>query len=142
MSAAYVILKILMWVLIVLFAGDLIMQTISYSFYKGDRNLEQVTFLPEKIQVADDLIGYGYSLEQESNHVILCFGGSMYVAYNTVGMYGGYYDCPFLSVDYYGTQEDRDGTQLRLRNGCLFGQRTRLQPVDSALRVSNERGYI
>ena len=113
MSAAYVILKILMWVLIVLFAGDLIMQTISYSFYKGDRNLEQVTFLPEKIQVADDLIGYGYSLEQESNHVILCFGGSMYVAYNTVGMYGGYYDCPFLSVDYYGTQESSGRMSLQ-----------------------------
>ena len=48
MNAAYVILKILMWVLIVLFAGDFIMQTISYSFYKGDRNLEQVTFQPEK----------------------------------------------------------------------------------------------
>ena len=58
MSAAYVILKILMWVLIVLFAGDFVMQTISYSFYKGERKLEQVTFQPEKIQVANGLIGY------------------------------------------------------------------------------------
>ena len=105
MNVAYVIVKIVMWIMIVLFAGDFVMQTISYSFYKGDRKLEQITFQPEKIQVADDLIGYGYALEQESDHVILCFGGSMYVAYNTVGMYGGYYDCTFLSVDYYGTQE-------------------------------------
>ena len=113
MSAAYVILKILMWVLIVLFAGDLIMQTISYSFYKGERKLEQVTFQPEKIQVANGLIGYGYALEQESDHVILCFGGSMYIAYNTVGMYGGYYDCPFLSVDYYGTQRNSGRMNLQ-----------------------------
>ena len=104
MNVAYVIVKIIMWIMIVLFAGDFVMQTISYSFYKGERKLEQVTFQPEKIQVANGLIGYGYALEQESDHVILCFGGSMYVAYNTVGMYGGYYDCPFLSVDYYGTQ--------------------------------------
>ena len=113
MNAAYVILKNLMWVLIVLFAGDFIMQTISYSFYKGDRNLEQVTFQPEKIQVADGLTGYGYALEQESDHVILCFGGSMYIAYNAVGMYGGYYDCPFLSVDYYGTQESSGRMNLK-----------------------------
>lgn len=113
MNAAYVILKTLMWVLIFLFAGDFVMQTISYSFYKGDRNLKQVTFQPEKIQVDDGLIGYGYDLERESDHVILCFGGSMYIAYNTVGMYAGYYDCPFLSVDYYGTQESSGRMNLK-----------------------------
>ena len=113
MNVAYIILKILMWILIVLFIGDFVMQTISYSFYKGDRKLEQVTFQPERIQVADDLNGYGYALEQESDHVILCFGGSMYVAYNTVGMYGGYYNCPFLSVDYYGTQESTGRMNLQ-----------------------------
>ena len=113
MNAAYVILKTLMWVLIFLFAGDFVMQTISYSFYKGDRNLKQVTFQPEKIQVDDGLIGYGYALERDSDHVILCFGGSMYIAYNTVGMYAGYYDCPFLSVDYYGTQESSGRMNLK-----------------------------
>ena len=113
MNAAYVILKTLMWVLIFLFAGDFVMQTISYSFYKGDRNLKQVTFQPEKIQVDDGLIGYGYDLERESDHVILCFGGSMYIAYNTVGMYAGYYDCPFLSVDYYGTQDSSGRMNLK-----------------------------
>ena len=45
MNAAYVILKTLMWMLIVLFAGDFVMQTISYSFYKGDRRLEQVRIM-------------------------------------------------------------------------------------------------
>lgn len=113
MSVAYVILKALMWVLIVLFIGDFVMQTISYSFYKGDRKLEQVTFQPEKIQVDEGLTGYGYALEQKSDHVILCFGGSMYIAYNTVGMYAGYYDCPFLSVDYYGTQESSGRMNLQ-----------------------------
>lgn len=113
MNIAYIILKILMWILIVLFIGDFVMQTISYSFYKGDRKLQQVTFQPERIQIDDGLIGYGYALEQESNNVILCFGGSMYVAYNTVGMYAGYYDCPFLSVDYYGTQESTGRMNLQ-----------------------------
>ena len=113
MNAAYVILKTLMWMLIVLFAGDFVMQAISYSFYKGDRKLEQVIFQPERIQVDDGLIGYGYALERESDHVILCFGGSMYIAYNAVGMYAGYYDCPFLSVDYYGTQESSGRMNLK-----------------------------
>ena len=58
MNAAYVILKILMWMLIALFVGDFIMQTISYLFYIGDRNLEQVTFQLERIQVENDLTGY------------------------------------------------------------------------------------
>ena len=34
------------------------MQTISYLFYIGDRNLEQVTFQLERIQVENDLTGY------------------------------------------------------------------------------------
>ena len=55
MSVAYVILKVIMWIMIVLFIGDFVMQTISYSFYKGDRKLEQVTFQPEKIQVDEGL---------------------------------------------------------------------------------------
>ncbi len=113
MSVAYVILKVIMWIMIVLFIGDFVMQTISYSFYKGDRKLEQVTFQPEKIQVDEGLTGYGYALEQNSDNVILCFGGSMYIAYNTVGMYSGYYDCPFLSVDYYGTQESSGKMNLQ-----------------------------
>lgn len=109
----YILLKILMWALIILFAGDFMMQTISYSFYKGNRALKEVTFTPIKIQISDGLSGYGYNLHQDSAYVILCFGGSMYIAYNTVGMYAGYYDCPFLSVDYYGTQESAGKMNLQ-----------------------------
>ena len=36
----------------------------------------------------------------------------MYIAYNTVGMYGGRFDCPFLSVDYYGTQDSKGKMNL------------------------------
>lgn len=67
--------------------------------------MKDVVFTPKKIEFTDGLTGYGYNLNQDSNKVILCFGGSMYIAYNTVGMYGGYYDCPFISADYYGTQD-------------------------------------
>ncbi len=105
MDAVYIILKIIMWMLIIFFFGDAVIQNISYSFYKGDRKMSEVTFVPEKINFSDSLTGYGYNLRRDSDKVILCFGGSMYTAYNTVGMYGGYYDCPFISADYYGTQE-------------------------------------
>ncbi|SFY09862.1 hypothetical protein SAMN04487832_1284 [Ruminococcus sp. XPD3002] len=112
MNVAYIILKILMWILIILFLGDFIMQTISYSFYKGDKKLKDTTFVPEAIQISNNLSGYGYNLSKDSDHLILCFGGSMYIAYNTVGMYSGYYDCPFLSVDYYGTQDSKGKMNL------------------------------
>ena len=66
MSIAYVILKTLMWMLIALFVGDFVMQTISYSFYKGDRKLEQVTFQPEKIAETPPLKGSAISVVQSS----------------------------------------------------------------------------
>lgn len=113
MNVTYTVLKILMWALIILFAGDFIMQTISYSFYKGDRKLKETAFAPEAVQISDNLTGYGYDLDKDSDRVILCFGGSMYIAYNTVGMYSGYYDCPFISVDYYGTQGSKGKMNLR-----------------------------
>lgn len=112
MSVVYIILKIIMWVLIILFLGDSVIQTISYSFYRGDRTRKEVKFNPEKIAFTDALTGYGYGLDQDSDKLILCFGGSMYIAYNAVGMYGGYYDCPFLSVDYHGTQDSRGKMDL------------------------------
>lgn len=112
MNAAYMVLKILMWILIILFAGDFIMQTISYSFYKGDKELKETTFVPQKIQISDKLSGYGYNLSKDSDYLILCFGGSMYIAYNTAGMYSGYYDFPFLSADYYGTQDSKGKMNL------------------------------
>lgn len=113
MNIAYFILKIVMIVLIVYFATDFIMQTISYSFYKGDRQLQEVTCTPEEIQIGESLYGYGYNMDADSDKVILFFGGSMYIAYNTVGMYGGNFDCPVLSVDYYGTQKSKGRMNLK-----------------------------
>ena len=111
-SVGYIILKIIMWVLIVFFATDAIMQFISYSFYKGNRRLDEVKYEPVAIQINDSLSGYGVGLDNPSDKVILFFGGSMYVAYNSAGMYGGKFDCPFLSVDYYGTQDSKGKMNL------------------------------
>lgn len=107
------ILQILGIYCVSLFSTDTAMLAISYSFYKGDRQLPEVTFIPHEIQINDSLSGYGYNLQAESDKVILCFGGSMYVAYNTVGMYAGLFDCPFLSVDYYGTQKSKGNMNLK-----------------------------
>ena len=107
------ILKIIGIYCVSLFSTDTVMQTISYSFYKGDRNLNDVRYIPEEIQINDSLSGYGYNLQTQSDKVILFFGGSMYVAYNTVGMYSGQFDCPFLSVDYYGTQKSKGRMNLK-----------------------------
>ncbi|NLM19407.1 MAG: alpha/beta hydrolase [Clostridiaceae bacterium] len=89
------------------------MLTISYSFYKGKKQMDKVNVTPQKINYKDKLTGYGYNLTNESNTIILCFGGSLYVAYNTVGIYAPFYDVPFLAVDYYGTQDSRGKMNLR-----------------------------
>ena len=107
------ILKILGIYCLSFFSTDTVMQTISYSFYKGDRQLTEVSVIPQEIQINDSLFGYGYNLQAEADKVILCFGGSMYVAYNAVGMYAGLFDCPFLSVDYYGTQKSKGKMNLK-----------------------------
>ena len=77
-NIAYIVLKIIMIVLIAFFATDAIMQYISYSFYKGDRQLKEVTYEPAEIQFNDSLYGYGYNLDADADKVILFFGGSMY----------------------------------------------------------------
>jgi len=104
-NVAYIILKTIMFVLIAFFAADAIMQAISYSFYKGNRQLKETAYEPVEIQINESLYGYGYNLTSDAEEVILFFGGSGYIAYNSVGMYGGRFDCPFISVDYYGTQK-------------------------------------
>lgn len=110
-SVAYAVLKIIMIVLIVFFASDAVIQFISYSFYKGDRKFKEVKYEPIELEIKaggkEELYGYGYNLDSKSDSVILFFGGSMYIAYNSVGMYGGAFGCPFLSVDYYGSQKSR-----------------------------------
>lgn len=113
MDVARIILKTMMWILIIGFFSNFVLRTISYSFYKGKRQKENVTATPQKLTFSDKLTGYGYHLTNESDAVILCFGGSFYVAYNSVGIFAPYYDVPFLSVDYYGTQDSLGKMNLR-----------------------------
>lgn len=113
MKAVKVILKIILWVLVAGLLANFVMRTVSYSFYKGDKKKDTVQVIPEKINYTDTLTGYGYNLEKESKAIILCFGGSFYVAYNTVGIFAAPYDVPFLSVDYYGTQDSPGKMNLK-----------------------------
>ena len=91
-SIWYIILKIVMIILIVYFLTDAVMQFITYRFYKGNWKKEAVAYKPEEIQINEELSGYGYDLERDSDKIVLFFGGSMYIAYNTVGTYGGKFD--------------------------------------------------
>lgn len=112
MEVTRIILKILMWFLIIGFGCNFIMQTISYSFYKGAEKMKDISCTPQFIQFDDKLTGYGYDLDIDSNKVILFFGGSNYTAYNSVGKYADMFDYPFISVDYYGTQESKGKMNL------------------------------
>lgn len=94
-----------MWILIAGFGCNFIMQTISYSFYKSAKKMTDISCKPQFIQMTDELTGYGYNLDVSSDKVILFFGGSNYIAYNSVGKFADKYDCPFISADYYGTQD-------------------------------------
>lgn len=113
MEVCRIILKIIMWVLIGGFGCNFIMQTISYSFYKGAKQMNKVSFSPIKIQLSGKLTGYGYNLDAKADKIILFFGGSNYIAYNSVGNYGGKYDCPFISADYYGTQDSKGKMNIK-----------------------------
>ncbi len=106
------ILKIIMWLLISGFLVNYVFRTISYSFYKGNRQMEKVHVIPQKIYYTDKLTGYGHNLAKDSNSLILCFGGSFYVAYNTVSLFAADYHVPFLAVDYYGTQDSQGKMNL------------------------------
>lgn len=107
-----VTLKVIMWVLIIGFGTNFIMQTISYGFYKNARQMQDVTYKPEYIKMTDTLTGYGYNLNAQTDKIILFFGGSNYIAYNSVGRFAGKYDCPFISADYYGTQNSNGKMNL------------------------------
>ena len=105
MEVVRIVLKIVMWLLIIGFGCNFMMQTISYSFYKGAKHMSDISCVPVKIQLNDKLTGYGYNLDADSNRIILYFGGSNYIAYNSVGKFAANYDVPFISADYYGTQD-------------------------------------
>lgn len=107
------ILKVVMWILIIGFGCNFIMQTISYAFYKNAKPMKEVIYEPEYIKMTDNLSGYGYNLNAKSNEVILFFGGSNYIAYNSIGRFAGNYACPFISADYYGTQGSKGKMNLK-----------------------------
>lgn len=113
MEITRTILKIIMWVLIVEFGCNFVMQKISYSFYKGAKKITDITSVPQYIQITDNLTGYGYNLETDSDKVILFFGGSNDIAYNSVGKYADKFSYPFLAVDYYGTQDSKGKMSLQ-----------------------------
>lgn len=113
MDMCRIILKIVMWILIIGFSCNFIMQTISYSFYKGAKQMNNILFEPENIIFNDNLSGYGYNINVDSEKVILFFGGSNYIAYNSIGKYGGIFDCPFISADYYGSQKSKGKMNLK-----------------------------
>ncbi|MDD3840999.1 MAG: alpha/beta hydrolase [Clostridia bacterium] len=113
MELCRIILKIFMWILIVGFVCNFVMQTISYSFYKSAKQMKEIDFTPKYIQFSEKLSGYGYSLTSESENIILFFGGSNYIAYNSVGCFGGIFDCPFISADFYGSQNSKGKMNLK-----------------------------
>lgn len=91
--------KIIMWFLIAEFGCNFIMQTVSYSFYKNAKKMTDISSPPQFIQFNDSLTGYGNNLDSENNNkVILFFGGSNYIAYNSVGKYSSKFAYPFISV--------------------------------------------
>lgn len=69
MEVMRIILKIIMWVLIIEFGCNFVMQTVSYSFYKKADKMTDITSKPQYIQIANELTGYGYHLEVNSNKV-------------------------------------------------------------------------
>ncbi|MGG5319171.1 hypothetical protein IGI49_003723 [Enterococcus sp. AZ071] len=105
-------LKIIMWLLIVYFSCNFIMQTISYSFYKNAEKLKKVDLDPIKLNFNEQLSGYGCNLDAKSDKLIFYFGGSNDIAYNSIAKYGDNFDCPIFSVDYYGTQNSEGKMKL------------------------------
>ena len=108
-----IFLKILIRVLVAGFGCNFIMQTISYSFYKNVKQMQNIDFLPEYIAFNENLSGYGLHLDNKSDNIILFFGGSNYIAYNSVGCFGGNFDAAFISADWYGTQGSHGKMNLK-----------------------------
>ena len=131
-----ILLKVMMWILLVGIGTNFIMQTISYSFYKNAKQIDDVTYVPEPITMTDSLTGYGYQLDQNTEKIILFFGGSNYIAYNSVGRFAGQFDCPFIAADYYGTQESKGKMNLATM------QRTAIDVYDWAREKYPDTGIV
>ena len=64
------VLKILMWISIVGFGCNFVMQTISYSFYKSAKQMKDI-MLQRYIQFNEKMSGCGYNLDVDSDKIIL-----------------------------------------------------------------------
>jgi len=60
-----------MFILIAFFAADAIMQTIPFSFYKGNQQLKAAKNEPVEIQINETLFGFGYNMDSDADEVIL-----------------------------------------------------------------------
>lgn len=112
MEFVRIVFKVLMWVLIIGFGCNYIMQMISYAFYKNASKFTEIKYVPEQIQLTETLSGYGYHLDAQTDGIILFFGGSNYIAYNSVAKFAGEFECPFIAADYYGTQDSKGKLNL------------------------------
>jgi len=114
MDAVRIILKIIMWFLIAGFGCSFILQTLSYSFYKNAKKTTDISCAPQFIRFNETLTGYGNNLDlKNSGKVVLFFGGSYDIAYNAVGKYAARFPYPFISADYYGTQDSKGKMNLK-----------------------------
>lgn len=107
-----IITKVFFWLLVAGLGCNFALQSISYAFYKKAKPMKEVDFTPEYIQFNDKLSGYGYNLTSAADKLILFFGGSNYIAYNSVGCFGGVFTCPFLAADFYGSQKSKGKMNL------------------------------
>lgn len=113
MNIARLALKILMFFLIFMFTINFIQERICYLSFIKKEKMENPLVEPEQIKVNNNLTGYGYRLDSQTDYVIIYFGGNYNIAYNMVGKYAHSFDCAFISVDYYGTQESKGHINLK-----------------------------
>lgn len=113
MQGLHIALLVVTVILLTGFLCNFVMQTVGYAFYKHAKIGKNLPYAPVHIQMNENLSGYGFNLDTESDAVILYFGGSDYVAYNSVGNFGGLFDMPFLSADYYGSRDSKGKMNLK-----------------------------
>ena len=102
-----IVTKVFFWALVGGVSCNFVLQNISYAFYKKAKPMEEVAFTPEYLQFNEKLSGYGYNLASTADKLILFFGGSNYIAYNSVGCFGGVFSFLFLAADFYGSSQGK-----------------------------------
>jgi pimeloyl-ACP methyl ester carboxylesterase len=102
----FLILKIFGWILALEITCNFVMQFISYSFYRLVKKEPVIRPEIEKLDLGNGLSGYAKFNWDKSGKVIIYFGGSGDIAYNSVFKYANKFPgYSFVSVDYYGSQD-------------------------------------